>query len=76
MAQRRVILSITLLLNPFLFFFQVEDDLDEIDPKAIVTQGRRTRGVRVDYTSKEALEKAGLQNNDDEESDEDVKMKD
>ena len=52
-----------------------EDDLKEIDPRAIV--GRRTRGVKVDYTSKEALEKAGLQGNEkDEDSDEDVEMKD
>ena len=39
--------------------------------------GRRTRGVKVDYTSKEALAKAGLQGNeDDDESDDDVEMKD
>lgn len=39
--------------------------------------GRRTRGVKVDYTSKEALEKAGLHGNekDEEESDDDVEMK-
>lgn len=54
---------------------EVEDNLDEIDPTAIV--GRRTRGVKVDYTSKEALEKAGLQGNEkDEDTDEDVEMKD
>ncbi|KAF8467953.1 hypothetical protein DFH94DRAFT_777533 [Russula ochroleuca] len=29
-----------------------------IDPSAIL--GRRTRGKRVDYTSQEAIEKAGL----------------
>lgn len=52
------------------FFSQVEDDLDEIDPGAI--QKRRTRGNRVDYTSKEALKKAGLQ---EEENDDDVEMK-
>ncbi|KAF8149492.1 hypothetical protein B0H34DRAFT_679271 [Crassisporium funariophilum] len=51
-----------------------EDDFDEIDPSAIV--GRRTRGVKVDYTSKEAIAKAGLQGKEDEESDEDVEMKD
>lgn len=39
-------------------------------------QGKRTRGVRVDYTSQEALEKAGLEANEDEESDDDVEMKD
>lgn len=49
--------------------------MNEIDPKAIV--GRRTRGVKVDYTSQEALKKAGLNpNDDDEESDVDVVMKD
>ncbi|KAJ3489143.1 hypothetical protein NLI96_g2347 [Meripilus lineatus] len=37
-----------------------EDNLDEIDPSAIITSSRRTRGVRVDYTSAEALQKAGL----------------
>jgi hypothetical protein len=64
------------LLNPF--FYQVEEDFAEIDPSAIIPQGRRTRGVRVDYTSKEALEKAGLKDNDDDESDHDgdVEMKD
>ncbi|KAH9948934.1 hypothetical protein B0H21DRAFT_820500 [Amylocystis lapponica] len=36
-----------------------EDELDEIDP-SVILGSRRTRGVRVDYTSKEALEKAGL----------------
>lgn len=35
-----------------------EETFDEIDPSAIV--GRRTRGVKVDYTSTEALRKAGL----------------
>ena len=39
-----------------------EESLDEIDPSVI--QPRRTRGVRVDYTSKEALEKAGLKPGD------------
>jgi len=37
-----------------------EDDLGEIDPSAIITGSRRTRGVRVDYTSPDALAKAGL----------------
>lgn len=50
--------------------------MNEIDPSAIITQGRHTRGVRVDYTSKEALAKAGLQGNEDEDSDDDVEMKD
>jgi hypothetical protein len=40
---------------------------EEIDPSAIV--GRRTRGVKVDYTSKEALAKAGLIGNEKDESD-------
>jgi hypothetical protein len=56
---------------------QDEEALEEIDPSVIV--GRRTRGVRVDYTSKEALAKAGLQGNeeeDDTEDDCDVEMKD
>ncbi|CAA7260690.1 unnamed protein product [Cyclocybe aegerita] len=51
-----------------------EEEYEEIDPSAIV--GRRTRGVKVDYTSKEALEKAGLQGTeDDDEEDADVQMK-
>jgi hypothetical protein len=36
----------------------IQDDYAEIDPRSI--QGRRTRGVKVDYTSPEALAKAGL----------------
>ena len=39
-----------------------EESLDEIDPSVI--QPRRTRGVRVDYTSAEALAKAGLKPGD------------
>lgn len=35
-----------------------EEDISEIDPSVI--QPRRTRGKRVDYTSPEALAKAGL----------------
>jgi hypothetical protein len=65
-----------MLLNSFLFFQVVEDDLKEIDPSAIITQGRQTRGVRVDYTSKEALAKAGLQGNENDDSDDDVEMQD
>ena len=38
--------------------------------------GRRTRGVRVDYTSKEALAKAGFLGDEDAEEDDDVEMKD
>ncbi|KIL61154.1 hypothetical protein M378DRAFT_180174 [Amanita muscaria Koide BX008] len=44
-----------------------EEDFDEMDPGNIV--GRRTRGKRVDYTSKEALEKAGLKSPELEEDD-------
>jgi len=47
-----------------------DDELAEIDPRAILpASGRRTRGVKVDYTSQEALEKAGLgqENAEDEE---------
>lgn len=36
-----------------------EEDMNEIDPTVIQT--RRTRGIRVDYTSAEALAKAGLE---------------
>ncbi|KAJ3557863.1 hypothetical protein NM688_g1242 [Phlebia brevispora] len=39
-----------------------EESLDDIDPSVI--QPRRTRGVRVDYTSPEALAKAGLKPSD------------
>jgi hypothetical protein len=46
---------------------QQEEDLEEIDPTAI--RSRRTRGVRVDYTSAEALEKAGLKPEDMEKDD-------
>jgi len=42
-----------------------EDEFEEIDPTAIV--GRRTRGARVDYTSTEALRKAGLKPEEDAE---------
>ncbi|KAI0633234.1 hypothetical protein C8Q77DRAFT_1157459 [Trametes polyzona] len=48
-----------------------EDDLSELDPSAIInTGGRRTRGVRVDYSSAEALAKAGLKPEDAAEDDE------
>ncbi|KAH9935791.1 uncharacterized protein B0H18DRAFT_977322 [Fomitopsis serialis] len=39
------------------------DDLEAIDPSVIIGT-RRTRGVRVDYTSAAALEKAGLKPDD------------
>lgn len=51
-----------------------------MDPSAIV--GRRTRGIKIDYTSKEALEKAELKDANegdeegDEDDDEDIEMKD
>ncbi|KAI8994003.1 hypothetical protein BD414DRAFT_481091 [Trametes punicea] len=48
-----------------------EDDLSELDPSAIInTGGRRTRGVRVDYSSPEALAKAGLKPEEAAEDDE------
>ena len=51
---------------------QDEDELDVIDPTAILPSGRRTRGIKVDYTSKEALSKAGLKHEEDaNEEDED-----
>lgn len=40
---------------------------ERIDPKAILPPGtRRTRGQRVDYTSAEALQRAGLKNGEDD----------
>ena len=69
-------LSWPTLLNSSFFFSQIDEDFEEIDPAAIIPQGRRTRGVRVDYTSEEALKKAGLQGHEDDESDDDVEMKD
>ncbi|TFK18821.1 hypothetical protein FA15DRAFT_675007 [Coprinopsis marcescibilis] len=51
-----------------------EDQFEEIDPSAILPPGRRTRGVRVDYTSKEALARAGFTGNEmDEDDEEDMK---
>ncbi|RDX42733.1 hypothetical protein OH76DRAFT_1410902 [Lentinus brumalis] len=47
-----------------------EDDFEEIDPSAIITSSRRTRGVRVDYSSAEALAKAGLKPEEAAEDDE------
>ncbi|KAG2074685.1 hypothetical protein BDR04DRAFT_1092903 [Suillus decipiens] len=44
-----------------------EDDHEEIDPNAILP--RRTRGARVDYTSEEALKKAGLTKDDHDDDD-------
>lgn len=56
--------------------FQEEEDEEEeedpeIDPSRILS--RRTRGVKVDYSSKEAFEKAGLKADDDEEDDDEMK---
>lgn len=49
---------------------------EEIDPSVIIG-GRRTRGVKVDYSSKEAHAKAGLKVEEDEhDSEDDVEMKD
>ncbi|KIP06513.1 hypothetical protein PHLGIDRAFT_35907 [Phlebiopsis gigantea 11061_1 CR5-6] len=45
-----------------------EESMDEIDPSVI--QPRRTRGVRVDYTSAEALAKAGVKPEDAADDDE------
>ena len=47
-----------------------DDDLEEIDPSVIIGGTRRTRGVRVDYTSAAALEKAGLKPEDADEEEE------
>jgi Histone chaperone domain CHZ/Centromere protein B dimerisation domain len=61
-STRRVATYSTRLTFLFILciFFQ-DDSLEEIDPGAILpSSGRRTRGVKIDYTSKEALEKAGL----------------
>ena len=57
--------------------------MEEIDPSAILASGRRPRGVRVDYTSPEALAKAGITSAADDDDDneksftaKDVDMKD
>ncbi|KAH9942354.1 uncharacterized protein BXZ73DRAFT_97768 [Epithele typhae] len=47
-----------------------EEEFEEIDTSAIITGGRRTRGVRVDYSSAEAHAKAGLQAGEAAEDDE------
>ncbi|KAI0075772.1 hypothetical protein K474DRAFT_1708767 [Panus rudis PR-1116 ss-1] len=51
-----------------------EEDDDEMEAQIDVSaiRPRRTRGVRVDYTSEEALKKAGLKPGD-EEDDEEMK---
>ncbi|KAG2342868.1 hypothetical protein BDR05DRAFT_1059991 [Suillus weaverae] len=49
-----------------------EDDHEEINPGAILP--RRTRGARVDYTSEEALKKAGLTKDDRDDDDDDEDM--
>lgn len=59
-----------------IFHYQEEEEFEEIDPSVILPTGRRTRGIKVDYTSKEALEKAGLKGDEDEDDeDADVEMK-
>jgi hypothetical protein len=50
-----------------------EEEYEEIDPSAIVP--RRTRGVRVDYSSEEALKKAGMTKEDIEKDDDEEGMK-
>ena len=60
-------------------FFLQEDNFEEIDPSVILPPGsRRTRGTKVDYTSAEAIAKAGLKPEDlnKVDSDEEVEMKD
>ncbi|KAJ7187934.1 histone H2A.Z-specific chaperone CHZ1 [Mycena filopes] len=53
-----------------------EESFNDIDPSVI--QPRRTRGVKVDYTSAEALAKAGMtaEEASADDDDTDVKMKD
>ncbi|EGO00175.1 hypothetical protein SERLA73DRAFT_180616 [Serpula lacrymans var. lacrymans S7.3] len=51
-----------------------EDGEPEVDPSAIISSGRRTRGIKVDYSSPAALAKAGLKP-EDEDEDEDEEMK-
>lgn len=54
------------------FLTSIAQFQEEIDPSVIIS-GRRTRGVRIDYTSKEALAKAGLTGNEaDEDEDEEM----
>ncbi|KAJ3936795.1 MAG: hypothetical protein NXY57DRAFT_984253 [Lentinula lateritia] len=49
-----------------------DDSMEEIDPSVIMA-GRRTRGKKVDYTSAEALAKAGLKVNEEDDEDDDMK---
>jgi hypothetical protein len=58
-----------------LFSDQNDESMDAIDPTAILPSGRRTRGVKVDYTSQEALQKAGLKSGEDDDDEDDAKMK-
>ncbi|EMD37654.1 hypothetical protein CERSUDRAFT_114301 [Gelatoporia subvermispora B] len=51
-----------------------EDDLGAVDPSAIISGGRRTRGVRVDYTSQEAIARAGLTGHEDDDEDESMRQ--
>ncbi|KAJ3855248.1 histone H2A.Z-specific chaperone CHZ1 [Lentinula lateritia] len=51
-----------------------DDSMEEIDPSVIMA-GRRTRGKKVDYTSAEAIAKAGLKSSEKEEDDDDDEMK-
>jgi len=52
-----------------------EEGFEEIDPSAILPASRRTRGVKVDYTSAEAFEKAGLDKSESAEADEEDEFK-
>lgn len=52
---------------------QDEEEFDAIDPGAIIG-GRRTRGLKVDYNSSDALRKAGLKPEGDEDEGEDRDM--
>lgn len=46
-----------------------EDNMEEIDTDNIISDGRRTRGVHIDYAK--AAEKAGDELDDDDEEDDD-----
>ena len=52
----------------------IQETFEEIDPSVIIG-GRRTRGVKVDYNSKEALAKAGLEGNERDDSEDEMEHK-
>lgn len=63
------------LETPVLLTLLFQESYDDIDPSAILQEGGRTRGLRVDYTSLEAMEKAGLTPGDaDDDEDDDIAM--